>query len=92
MCTVPGDPSSFFIPPLKIRTNLSTRPLEDGYLEAVFICKIPFPSHETAGNPWVKSGNPWVAKTCRSISIVAVALVLDGTQIYFNPLAVCINH
>ena len=45
-----------------------------------------------SGNPWVKSGNPWVAKTCRNFSIVAVALVLDGTRIYFNPLAICINH
>ena len=86
VCSVPGDPSSFFIPSLKIRTDLSTRPLDDGCLGAVFTCKIPFlimkspffslakpvPLSETT-----MSGNPWVAKICPSFSIVAFALVLD---------------
>ena len=87
VCTLPGDRSSFFIPSLRIRTDLSTRPLDDGCLGDVFTQKIPFLIMKSRNYSLAKpvplseitmSGNPWVAKTCRSFSILAVALVLDA--------------
>ena len=50
VCTVPPNPSNFFIPSLKIRTDLSTKPLDEGCLGVVFTCKISFLAIKSANS------------------------------------------
>lgn len=86
VCTVPFDPSNFFILSRKMWTDLNTWPLEDGYPGVVSMPKIPFlvikvpnssPVNPVPLSETTISGNPWVAKTHQSSSIVSVALILD---------------
>jgi len=96
VCTVPFDPSNFFIRSLKMWTDLNTWPLEEGYPWAVSTCKIPFLvkffTSESCAIVW--NCHVWqsIGGKNSSKQFYSSCCTDTGCWIHLHPLTTCINH